>query len=138
MYEILNYKSNKYWRNLLNENNIHSVLFSPEYLRLWELNGDGEAKLFFYRCDYGVVLYPFLIRKINVLKFFQQMKTTEKFYDITSPYGYGGPLTKSYSKSNNNLLVDRFTKEFSLFCKKQYCIRIYSIPSTNGKSCKFY
>ena len=118
MYEILDYKLNKYWENLLIENNIHSVLFSPEYLRLWELNGDGKAKLFFHKSYYGIVLYPFLIRKINDLEFFQQMKIDETFYDITSPYGYGGPLVKPYNKSGIDLLLEGFIKEFSLFCRK--------------------
>ena len=118
MYEMLDYKSNKYWKDLLNENSVSSVLFSPEYLRLWELNGDGEATLFFYKCDYGLVLYPFLIRKINDLEFFQQIKTDEIFYDITSPYGYGGPLVNPYNKSDKKLLLEEFIKEFSLFCKK--------------------
>jgi len=118
MYEILDYTSNKYWKDLLNENSISSVLFSPEYFRLWELNGDGEAKLFFYKCNYGLVLYPFLIRKINDLEFFQQMKIDEIFYDITSPYGYGGPLVKPYNESGIDLLLEGFIKEFSLFCKK--------------------
>jgi len=119
MYEILDCKLNiKYWKKILVENNIHNILYFPEYLLLWELNGDGIAKNFFYKCDYGIVLYPFLIRKINELKFFQQMKITEIFYDITSPYGYGGPLVRSYGKSDKNLLVNGFIKEFSLFCEK--------------------
>jgi len=29
MYEILDYKSNKYWKDLLNKNSISSILFSP-------------------------------------------------------------------------------------------------------------
>ena len=119
MYKILDCKLNKkYWRKILDENNIKNILYFPEYLTLWELNGDGIAKNFFYKCEYGIVLYPFLIRRINDLKFFQQKKITEVFYDITSPYGYGGPLVKYNDRSNKKLLVDGFIKEFSLFCKK--------------------
>ena len=94
-------------------------LYFPEYLMLWELNGDGIAKHFFYKCDYGIVLYPFLMRKINDLEFFQQMKIDEIFYDITSPYGYGGPLVKPCNKIDRKLLLEGFIKEFSLFCKKK-------------------
>ena len=119
MYKILDCKLNKkYWKKILDKNNINDILYFPEYLMLWELNGDGIAKNFFYKCDYGIVLYPFLIRKINDLEFFQQMKIDEIFYDITSPYGYGGPLVKPYNKSDKKLLLEGFIKEFSLFCKK--------------------
>ena len=119
MYKILDCKLNmKYLKKMLVKSNIHNILYFPEYLMLWELNGDGIAKYFFYKCDYGIVLYPFLIRKINDLNFFQQIKITDIFYDITSPYGYGGPLVKYNDKSNKKLLVDGFIKEFSLFCKK--------------------
>ena len=119
MYEILECKlDKKYLKEILVNNSIHNILYFPEYLMLWELVGEGIVKIFYYKCDHGMVLYPFLIRKINDLKFFQQIKTTEIFYDITSPYGYGGPLLKPCSKSNKDLLVDGFTKEFSLFCEK--------------------
>ena len=123
MYEILDCKlDKKYCREILDKNNINNILYFPEYSMLWELNGDGIAKMFFYECEYGIVLYPFLIRNINNLKFFQQMKITEIFYDITTPYGYGGPLLKSYNKNNNNLLIEEFTKEFSFFCKENKII----------------
>ncbi|PKP62105.1 GNAT family N-acetyltransferase [Candidatus Atribacteria bacterium HGW-Atribacteria-1] len=119
MYKILNYEiDKKYWKKILIKNNIHNILYFPEYIMLWELNGDGIAKSFFYKSDYGIVLYPFLVRKINDLKFFQKTKITEIFYDIASPYGYGGPLVKPYNKSDKNLLLEGFIKEFSLFCKK--------------------
>jgi hypothetical protein len=119
MYKILDCKLNKkYWKKILVENNINNILYFPEYLMLWELNGDGIAKHFFYKCDYGIVLYPFLMRKINDLEFFQQMKIDEIFYDITSPYGYGGPLVKPCNKIDRKLLLEGFIKEFSLFCKK--------------------
>jgi len=119
MYKILDCKlDKKYWKKILDENDINNVLYLPEYLMLWKLNGDGTAKNFFYKCNYGIVLYPFLIRKINDLEFFQQMKIDETFYDITSPYGYGGPLVKSYNRSDKKILLEGFIKEFSLFCKK--------------------
>ena len=119
MYKILDCKLNKkYWKKILDKNDISCILYFPEYLMLWELNGDGIAKIFFYECDYGIVLYPFLIRRINDLEFIKQKKITEIFYDITSPYGYGGPLVKPNDKNNKNLLVDGFIKEFSLFCEK--------------------
>jgi hypothetical protein len=123
MYKILDCKLNKkYWKKTLDENNIKNILYFPEYLMLWELNGDGIAKSFFYKCEYGTVLYPFLIRKINDLEFFQQMKIADNFYDITSPYGYGGHLVRYNDKGNKKILVDGFIKEFSLFCKKNNII----------------
>ena len=45
--------------------NKKDIYFTREYLRLYENNGDGSAKLFVYEEADNIVIYPFLINKIE-------------------------------------------------------------------------
>jgi hypothetical protein len=54
-----------------------------------------EKHCIFNQNNYGIVLYPFLIRSLDALEFLQK-EVTKDSYDITTPYGYGGPLVKVY------------------------------------------
>lgn len=77
-----------------------------EYLELHERYGDGNAEAVFYESIFGMVYYPFLIRKIQ----------GTKFVDITTPYGYGGPLFKAINEESNLMLAQEFIKEFERYC----------------------
>ncbi|MCG9969032.1 GNAT family N-acetyltransferase [Pelotomaculum terephthalicicum JT] len=63
--------------------------FRPEYCGLFR--DSGEVRLFVYREEGCTVVYPFLLRKVNQIPGLGD-KLERELYDITSPYGYGGPL----------------------------------------------
>jgi len=104
------------WASVCMKYGITDLPYQPEYLKLWEINGDGKATLFFYEDTCGIVLYPFLIRSLDTLAFISKEMSKDN-YDITTPYGYGGPLVKAYDSSKTDLLVANFQLEFLDFCK---------------------
>jgi len=63
--------------------------YRPEYCGLFR--DSGEARLFVYREGNTTIIYPFLLRKVNLIPGLGD-KLKQDLYDITSPYGYGGPL----------------------------------------------
>jgi lipid II:glycine glycyltransferase (peptidoglycan interpeptide bridge formation enzyme) len=64
-------------------------------VRLYEQNHEGDALCFIYKkSDDDFILYPFLKKSINQLPAGQ--KLTDEYFDISSPYGYGG-----YVRSKN-------------------------------------
>lgn len=65
------------------------LFYRPEYCGLFR--SVGEARLFVYRVGDTSVIYPFLLRKVNHIQGLKG-KLKQELYDITSPYGYGGPL----------------------------------------------
>lgn len=66
--------------------------YRPEYCYLYR--DIGEPRLFIYREGKASILYPFLLRKVNRLPWFEN-DLYEELYDITSVYGYGGPIATS-------------------------------------------
>lgn len=86
--------------------NKRDIYFTREYLKLYETNGDGIAKLFVYEEDENIVIYPFLINKID------GYSLPEEYYDIQTAYGYGGPI----SSCEDNEFLLRFEEEFFKYC----------------------
>ncbi|MDB4877472.1 MAG: hypothetical protein JWM41_3918 [Gemmatimonadetes bacterium] len=79
------------WRKLLSRfpNEARDIYFFPEYVALYEEDG-AKGTCFSYEVGEAVFLYPFLIQPIA--------KHPGKF-DITTPYGYGGPISNSTDAS---------------------------------------
>lgn len=72
----------------------------------------GEARLFIYREGAAMVIYPFLLRKVNLIPVFEG-KLGQDLYDLTSPYGYGGPLV---SGEANKKVISNFYHAFAKYC----------------------
>lgn len=86
--------------------------YRPEYCGLFK--DRGEARLFIYREGTASVIYPFLHRKVNLIPGLEG-KLEQDLYDITSPYGYGGPLANPAAGEG---VWDNFYR-----CFEQYCDR---------------
>ncbi|SHK17242.1 Acetyltransferase (GNAT) domain-containing protein [Clostridium cavendishii DSM 21758] len=108
MYKILNSDAiewNKYIEKLPFEK--RDIYFTREYLKLYEINGDGTAKLFVYEEDKNIAIYPFLIREI------EGYSLDNTYYDMESAYGYGGPVV---SNENDNKFLQNFERIFIQYC----------------------
>lgn len=107
-YRILTVKDKDEWLELLRKTNAPDIHFSPEYHQVF--CKEGDAKLFVYERYGKFILYPFIFRVIDGSP---GMSGDEVFYDITSPYGFGGPL---YSPGTDKRTFNEFYE-----CFQQYC-----------------
>ncbi|MCM3598330.1 GNAT family N-acetyltransferase [Metabacillus idriensis] len=99
--------------NLLDPN-FQDIYFTPEYCEVYEKNGEGEAVLFIYQEGEKFVYYPFLKRKLSKLTHLSLLKYyLNDFFDITTPYGYGGPLT---NKPVDEQFLKNFNEQFRQYC----------------------
>jgi len=111
MYKILNYSDTE-WKDLIRQYNL-DIYFAPQYCKIWEDYGDGKAQAFLYESSLGKIFYPYLIRKIDYTKL------NINCFDISTPYGYGGPVLLEYKKNEISLLVKEFRTEFSTYARKK-------------------
>ncbi len=102
------------WERLCQGLPLTDVYFLPQYSLIFERLGHGVAHCFVYRSAHGLVLYPFLLRRINDLQLFQ---SEEQMWDITSPYGYGGPLFCPIGETPSPELVAGFHRAFESYCQ---------------------
>lgn len=105
MYKIYTLDETEYWEKYLERFVNYDVQYMWQYLFIYEKYEKSNARLFVYEDELGLVYYPFLLRAIDYTC----------YYDITSQYGYGGPLILCDSENINNL-IHRYRKDFEKYC----------------------
>lgn len=85
---------------------VSDVYYEIPYLRVAALHEEGEIVLCVYRHSKGLVIYPFVLRPLAQLP----------FYDITTPFGYGGPLVQA---TDAQAVQVGFREAFGSYCRSQ-------------------
>ena len=82
---IIDHNDENLWKKFLNliPDKKKDIYYFLDYVKLYR-NKVCEPKCFIYKSEDNIFFYPFIKRSI--------LKT--KYYDIITPYGYGGPITK--------------------------------------------
>lgn len=94
------------------------IYFHPGYASAHESIENGKAVQFVHRSGYGTVSHTFIKRKIDIID-----NTESAYFDIITPYGYGGPIVLECPNGDYSGLLGEFMFEFSDYCK---CNRIVS------------
>ncbi len=112
MYKLVSIQEHIEWQEILDALDIQDIYYTTQYFLSALKLDPGEAYLFYFQCAEGQVVYPFIKRKVN-----EQLPL---YFDITTPFGYGGPILNI--RSNSATLVSKFREEFGGFCKKEHII----------------
>ncbi len=120
LYTVISFKEREKWDQALIELKSHKdIYYMLSYHNLYRNLGDGEPYLFIFTYKNGEkILYPFLKRKLNHLPFLQN-DLTEDVFDITTCYGYGGPI---YSEIPKEDIWKQFRTAFKKFCEEENII----------------
>lgn len=115
MYELITIQDRSRWQKILDNLQITDIYYTSQYF-LGALKLDpGEALLFYYKDDDGEVAYPFIKRPVN--------DEDITYFDVTTPFGYGGPILK-VGKNRTNLTAN-FRKSFMEYCQNEKIIAEY-------------
>ncbi|ANU13811.1 hypothetical protein B481_2378 [Planococcus halocryophilus Or1] len=115
MYELISIQERSRWKKILDTLHITDIYYTNQYF-LGALKLDpGEAVLFHYKDGDGEVVYPFIKRQVS--------EGGSTFYDVTTPFGYGGPLLKV--EKNRANLAGNFRKAFRAYCQSEKIIAEY-------------
>jgi len=117
-YQILDSSQTEEWNAVLSEFRESDIYYSPHYIKISEENNEGEARLFVFRENGFVVCYPYLMRRINDLSLPAARRLHQDYYDIITPYGYGGPITTAVDETDYERLSHSFAAVFASYCKE--------------------
>lgn len=92
------------------------VYFKKNYGLLYEDIENGECEVFDFQSPNGSVRHLFIKKEIP------HAVNGTHFFDISSPYGYGGPLITSCKEGRRSLLAKEFEAAFSAHCKNQQIV----------------
>ena len=91
----------------------HDIYFTRKYGELYQKIGEGKLEVFEYESTAGTIRNMFIKREIPV------MVDEKVYYDIITPYGYGGPMIMGCEdQSKKEKLVSEYIYEFDAYCKK--------------------
>ena len=87
------------------------IYFEANYGKLYEKIENGTNEVFEFSCDHGKIYHMFIKRQIDT----SVDDTT--WYDLVTPYGYGGPIILQCKENEESLLVEEFNRAFKEYCK---------------------
>lgn len=87
------------------------IYFTPEWGIVNTYIEDGKPELFEYKDSYGCIKSLFILREIP----WAIDGTT--YYDISSPYGYGGPYVENCN-GNLEILLKGYERTFEAYCRE--------------------
>lgn len=118
-FEVLYDNSNNYWNTLIKNNEKWDVYYLFEYVNSMARCQDGKPILFHYSTNYcSIVCVDILLDIANYISDMEVLQKN-KYYDMETPYGYGGPIL---SGEIEPLAIKNFYLELSEYCKKNNII----------------
>jgi serine/alanine adding enzyme len=90
------------------------IYFAFEYGKLYEKIENGSSEIFNFSSSYGEISYMFIKRKINL------RLSNLDYYDIVTPYGYGGPVILNCTHKEK--LLSDYKEQFSKYCNENSII----------------
>lgn len=92
------------------------IYFEPAYARLY-LQPEEEAVEYRFENENGVISNLFIKRKIETLV------NGQTFYDIITPYGYGGPIIKTLAEgADKQQLVNDYAQAFAAYAEENHIV----------------
>jgi hypothetical protein len=118
-WKILTTGDQEHWRSLIEAIPRRDVFFTPEYLVPFERLSGEAIRLFFFGDEANYIIYPFFVRRINDLPFYQAgpLDDNREYFDTVSPYGYSGPLARVSDQACQQGLWQGYLASFHKYCE---------------------
>lgn len=92
------------------------IFFEENYGKLYEKIEDGICETYEFSHPSGSITHLFIKREVPI------SIAGQKYYDIITPYGYGGPLITCSEKDDKDKLVCAFKDAFQKYCDDNHIV----------------
>ncbi|MEK3965224.1 GNAT family N-acetyltransferase [Paenibacillus sp. FSL H7-0323] len=116
---VLDSSSSAEWDVYLNQLETKDIYFSSAFFRLFEDGEHQQAELFVFKQGDQLIVYPYLLRSISHLPAVIQLGLEGDWYDISTPYGYGGPISNLPPGAERSELYQQFSETFTDYCREK-------------------
>lgn len=86
------------------------IYFEYDYGKLYEKIENGICDIFEFKCPYGRISHMFIKREIPLYV------DGSIYFDIVTPYGYGGPIIIEHKEECEKELLEEFNLAFKKYC----------------------
>jgi hypothetical protein len=111
--QIISFQNKDEWNDIVKLFDLYDVYYLNEYVSAFRYTNDGYPLLIYYCGNSMRLCYPVQQSDIAECKSFGGILELGKYYDWSTPYGYGGPLTENF---NEHEMKDFFNL-LNAYCK---------------------
>lgn len=112
-FSIINVDESEKWNRIVKSFNNYDVYYLTDYVKAFKIHGDGEPILFYYTDENINAINVVMKRDISSDIRFTGKIPTNTYFDISTPYGYGGFLIEG---SITNKSLQNLDREYSQTC----------------------
>lgn len=95
----------------------NDIYFDPRLGEIYAALGNGVFHEFNYECGAGKVRHQFIIRPVRLPSVPALDREAGDIHDITTPYGYGGPMIMEEVPGRRRELLEGFAESFGRYCR---------------------
>ena len=114
MISSISIEQSEKWDNVVKSFKKYDVYYLSGYTKAFQSHGDGEPCLFFYKDKYIRAINVVMKKDIEKSIFFSGQIPKNTFFDISTPYGYGGFLVEGQTTNNS---LKKLDNQYVSFCK---------------------
>ena len=116
-FTILTLEDKEKWNEIVTSFSSYDVFYLVEYVQAFQLHGEGEPLLFYYDDGKTKAINVIMKRDIAEMECFKNKIENNKYFDATSPYGYGGFIIEGEDYQKVNEAYSKFCKESNIVCE---------------------
>ena len=118
MLKIIDIKEAQKWDNIVNSFKDNDVYWLSSYVEPFSIFEKSPAYLIYFEGKSTRLCYAVLKYDISSCPLFQNQLEKNKYFDIQTPYGYGGALVENYKEED----IEEFFKELNIFANENNII----------------
>jgi hypothetical protein len=115
MFSIIKIDNFNKWDEIVKSFKDYDVYYLSSYTKAFQIHGDGEPLLIYYEDGTIRAINVVMKRDISKDKHFSSELLENSYFDITTPYGYGGFLIDGEVTQDN---LKRLNDEYISLCKR--------------------
>jgi hypothetical protein len=111
--QIITYQNREKWNSIVKSFLKWDIYYLHEYAMSFMKHGDGSPLLFYYEDINCRLCYVAMLNDISNMEVFGGELPTSKYFDLTTPYGYGGPIVEGNFDADSQ---KKFMNELNEYC----------------------
>lgn len=134
---VLTLQQDEEWDNIVRSFRLYDTYWLSGYVKAFKIHGDGEPILIFYEDLVCRGINVVMKRDVSTDTHFSDILPKNSFYDLSSPYGYGGwivegdeskQLFDSYERwCADNGIISEFVRFHPVLENHKYCEQHYDV-----------
>lgn len=117
--QIISHVDKEKWNSIVKSFADWDVYYLCEYAISLMHHGDGKPLLIYYEDDKTRLCYVVMLNDIADIDAYKDVLQKERYFDITTPYGYGGPIVEGDFVRGRQ---ERFMAELKQYCRQNNII----------------